>query len=82
MWRIKFAALTGQVIDRPMIKYITVPKSFWVEDPKEWTRSEISPKTMAVFEEERCHRNTGILDVRGNPIVAVDEPNDIGFGRK
>lgn len=62
-------------------KYVSVTKAFWDESPSEWRRSDIRGTTMTVMATDPYERDTGLLDKRGNRIVALEAPNPIGFAR-
>ncbi len=62
------------------VTYISAPRDFDVS-PNDWQRDHIRNHTMQVIEGEPITRRTGILDKRGNPIIAIIETGPIGFGK-
>lgn len=66
-----------------MKRYEIRPRAMWVQGEEPW-RDDYRPPSapsVTVFEGERLERRTGLLDVRGNPIVSIEETAPIGFGR-
>ena len=61
-----------------MRRYVTrKPRAQWCEEDIEiWPHEQVS---VTVFEDERSPAPTGILDKRGNELMAVEDPNPCGF---
>jgi len=63
------------------VRYTSLPKTFWDEPPSQWARADIRASTMSVIATDPYQRDIGLLDSRGNKLVAVIDPNPIGFGQ-
>lgn len=50
-----------------------------VEDDWAWTETIMPERDISVYETDRAPQPTGLLDSRGNDLLAVNEPNPIGF---
>lgn len=55
-------------------RYVTA----WEPDG-EWVYSEVERPSLTVFDQERSPQRTGLLDKYGNELLAVTDPNPIGF---
>ncbi len=62
-----------------MTRYTAVPRAMFAEDESKWHRADLREPT--IYERESNSIRTGILDVRGNPIMRIMETGPIGFGR-
>ena len=56
-------------------------RAMWVGCPPELGEPLARPQSAVVLEADGVPRKTGLLDCRGNPIVAVDIMGPIGFER-
>lgn len=59
-----------------MIRYVAMPRAFIDDMDQQMMRFDYPRFTIV---EESDGRNTGIVDVRGNPIYAVSQAEPIGF---
>jgi hypothetical protein len=63
------------------VRYTSLPTAFWDELPSQWARSDIRAPTMCVIATDPYQRDNALLDSWGNKLVAIIDPNPIGFGR-
>jgi hypothetical protein len=64
-----------------MRRYVVRPRADSEADETWLNYGPGDRETIDVFERERAPRDTGLLDARGERLVAIEDANPIGFVR-